>query len=202
MPKMKTHKGTKKRFRLTATGKAKHRRAGTSHLATRKTHKQKRNLRGTGVVSDVETKRIRIALTDIATKIEPRPCDRMQFDYRGPIAMRTVKGAARNQAKKRLFHKVKGFVGGRRRLLRTAKETLIRAGVYAFRDRRNRKREFRKLWIIRINAAVRQRGLAYSVFINGLTKAQIELDRKILADLAVTDPAAFDQIVAAVKEVQ
>ena len=102
--------------------------------------------------------------------------------------MRTVKGAARNQAKKRLFHKVKGFVGGRRRLLRTAKETLIRAGVYAFRDRRNRKREFRKLWIIRINAAVRERGLSYSAFINGLTKAQIELDRKILADLAVTDP--------------
>ena len=114
--------------------------------------------------------------------------------------MRTVKGAARNQAKKRLFHKVKGFVGGRRRLLRTAKETLIRAGVYAFRDRRNRKREFRKLWIIRINAAVRERGLSYSAFINGLTKAQIELDRKILADLAVTDTAAFDQIVAAVKE--
>ncbi len=114
--------------------------------------------------------------------------------------MRTVKGAARNQAKKRLFHKVKGFVGGRRRLLRTAKETLIRAGVYAFRDRRNRKREFRKLWIIRINAAVREHGLSYSTFINGLTKAQIELDRKILADLAVTDPAAFDQVVAAVKE--
>ncbi len=114
--------------------------------------------------------------------------------------MRTVKGAARNQAKKRLFHKVKGFVGGRRRLLRSAKETLIRAGVYAFRDRRNRKREFRKLWIIRINAAVRERGLSYSAFINGLTKAQIELDRKVLADLAVTDPTAFDQVVAAVKE--
>jgi len=120
--------------------------------------------------------------------------------FQGQIAMRTVKGAARNQAKKRLFHKVKGFVGGRRRLLRTAKETLIRAGVYAFRDRRNRKREFRKLWIIRINAAVRERGLSYSAFINGLTKAQIGLDRKILADLAVTDPAAFDQVVAAVKE--
>ncbi len=89
--------------------------------------------------------------------------------------MRTVKGAARNQAKKRLFKKVKGFVGGRRRLLRTAKETLVRAGVYAFRDRRNRKREFRKLWIIRINAAVRERGLRYSEFINGLTKAEIEL---------------------------
>ena len=88
--------------------------------------------------------------------------------------MRTVKGAARNQAKKRLFRKVKGFVGARRKLLRTAKETLIRAGVYAYRDRRNRKREFRKLWIIRINAAVRQRGHALSEFIAALTKAKIE----------------------------
>ena len=69
--------------------------------------------------------------------------------------MRTTKGAARTRAKNRLFKKVKGFVGGRGRLLRTAKESLIRSGVYAFRDRRNRKRDFRKLWIIRINAAVR-----------------------------------------------
>ena len=114
--------------------------------------------------------------------------------------MRTVKGAARNQAKKRLFRKVKGFVGGRRRLLRTAKETLLRAGVYAFRDRRNRKREFRKLWIIRIGAAVQQHGLNYSTFINGLTKAEIDLDRKILSDMAATDPAAFEQVVAVVKE--
>ncbi len=114
--------------------------------------------------------------------------------------MRTTKGSARTRAKNRLFKKVKGFVGGRRRLLRTAQEALIRAGVYAYRDRRVRKREFRKLWIIRINAAVRERGLSYSAFINGLTKAEIGLDRKILADLAVTDAAAFDQIVAAVKE--
>ena len=84
--------------------------------------------------------------------------------------------------------------------MRTAKETLIRAGVYAFRDRRNRKREFRKLWIIRINAAVRERGLRYSEFINGLALANIELDRKMMADLAVTDPPAFDAIVAVVKE--
>ena len=114
--------------------------------------------------------------------------------------MRTVKGAARNQAKKRLFRKVKGFVGARRKLVRTAKETLIRAGVYAYRDRRNRKREFRSLWIIRINAAVRQRGWRYSEFICGLNKANIGLDRKILADWAVTDPAAFDQVVAAAKQ--
>ncbi len=113
--------------------------------------------------------------------------------------MRTTKGAARTRAKKRLFRKVKGFVGGRRRLIRTAKETLVRSGVYAFRDRRNRKREFRKLWIIRINAAVRQHGLRYSDFIAGLKKADIELDRKILADMAVADPEGFEQVIALAK---
>jgi len=78
-------------------------------------------------------------------------------------------------------------------------ETLIRAGAYAYRDRRLRKRDFHKLWIIRINAAVRQLGLRYSEFIHGLHKAQIGLDRKILADMAVSDPAAFGQVVEAVK---
>ena len=80
-------------------------------------------------------------------------------------------------------------------MLRTVKETLLRAGVYAYRDRRTRKREFRKLWIIRINAATRERGLRYSEFIHGLQKAGIELDRKMLADLAVSAPAAFEVIV-------
>jgi large subunit ribosomal protein L20 len=114
--------------------------------------------------------------------------------------MRTTSGVPRNRAKKRLFKKVKGFVGGRRRLLRSAQETLVRAGAFAYRDRRNRKREFRKLWIIRINAAVRQRGWRYSEFIAALNKAHIGLDRKILADWAVSDPAAFDQVVVAAKE--
>jgi large subunit ribosomal protein L20 len=114
--------------------------------------------------------------------------------------MRTTKGAARTRAKNRLFKKVKGFVGGRRKLLRTAKETLVRAGVYAFRDRRNRKREFRKLWIIRINAAVRQHGLRYSEFIAGMKKANIELDRKILSEMAIADPQGFEQVVEVVKK--
>lgn len=114
--------------------------------------------------------------------------------------MRTTKGAARRQAKRRLFRKAKGYVGGRRRLLRTAKENLIRAGVYAYRDRRNRKREFRKLWIIRINAAVRERGLRYSQFIAGLAAAKIALDRKSLAEMAVNDPEAFDQVVQMVRQ--
>ena len=114
--------------------------------------------------------------------------------------MRTSKGAARNKAKKRLFQKTKGYRGGRNNLLRTAKETVIRAGVFAYRDRRVRKREFRKLWIIRINAAVRERGLRYSEFIAGLKRAQIELDRKTLAEMAVNDSAAFDAVVEKARE--
>ena len=114
--------------------------------------------------------------------------------------MRTTRGAAGRQAKRRLFKKVKGYVGGRRKLLRTAKETLVRAGAFAFRDRRARKREFRKLWIIRISAAVRERGLRYSEFIHGLAKANITLDRKSLSEIAIADPAAFDAVAAEVKK--
>ena len=113
--------------------------------------------------------------------------------------MRTVKGAARNKAKRRLYKKVKGYRGGRGNMLRTAKETLIRAGVYAFRDRRVRKREFRKLWIIRINAACRERGMRYSEFIHGLDKAGIGLDRKSLSEMAIHDPAGFDTVLEKVK---
>jgi large subunit ribosomal protein L20 len=114
--------------------------------------------------------------------------------------MRTTKGAARTRAKNRLFKRAKGYVGGRRKLLRTVKESLVRAGKYAFRDRRNRKRDFRRLWIIRINAAVRAHGLRYSEFIAGLVKAQIELDRKLLADMAVVDPQGFETVVNLVKQ--
>ena len=114
--------------------------------------------------------------------------------------MRTVKGAARNKAKRRLLKKTKGYRGGRNNLLRSAKETLLRSGAFAYRDRKVRKREFRKLWIIRINAATRERGLRYSEFIHGLGKAKIELDRKSLSEMAIHDPEAFDAVVAQVKE--
>ena len=113
--------------------------------------------------------------------------------------MRTTIGAARRRKKNRLFQKAKGYTGGRRRLLRSMKETLVRAEAFAFRDRRARKRDFRKLWIIRINAAVRERGLRYSEFIAGLKKAQIELDRKTLSEMAISDVPAFDAVVAQAK---
>jgi large subunit ribosomal protein L20 len=113
--------------------------------------------------------------------------------------MRTSKGAARTQAKKRILKRAKGYWGGRRKLLRTVKETLLRAGAFAFRDRRTKKRKFRQLFIIRLNAACRERGLRYSEFIAGLKKANIELDRKSLSEIAIADPAAFDAVVAEVK---
>ena len=114
--------------------------------------------------------------------------------------MRTKKGAARTRAKRRLFKRTKGYRGGRNNLLRTAKETVIRADVFAYRDRRLRKRDFRRLWITRINAATRQRGLRYSEFISGLGKSGIELNRKMLSEMAIHDPTAFDAIVEQAKE--
>lgn len=114
--------------------------------------------------------------------------------------MRTTKGAARSKAKRRLFRKAKGYRGGRSNLLRTVKETLVRAEAYAYRDRRVRRRDLRKLWIIRINAAARLRGLRYSELIHGLNKAGIELDRKTLSEMAIHDVPAFDKIVDEVKQ--
>ena len=114
--------------------------------------------------------------------------------------MRTKSVVPRLRAKKRLFKRVKGSVGGRRRLLRTAKESIIRAGVYARRDRRRKKRDFRRLWIVRINAACRQRGLRYSQFIAGLEKIGSELDRRTLAEMAVLDPTGFDAVVENVRK--
>ncbi len=115
--------------------------------------------------------------------------------------MRTRRGAARRQAKNRLFRRAKGYRAGKSTLLRQMKEALVRAGVYAFRDRRDRKRQFRRLWIIRLNAAVRERGIRYSVFINGLKKANIGLDRKSLSEMAIHDAPSFDAIVEKVKQV-
>jgi large subunit ribosomal protein L20 len=115
--------------------------------------------------------------------------------------MRTRRGAARRQSKNRLFRRAKGYRGAKSKLLRQTKEAVIRAGVYAFRDRRDRKRQFRRLWIIRLNAAARQRGLKYSELIDGLKRAHIDLDRKSLSEMAIHDPAGFDAIVEKVKQV-
>jgi large subunit ribosomal protein L20 len=108
-------------------------------------------------------------------------------------------GSKTRQRRKKVLKQAKGYVGGRHRLYRTAAETVLRAGAFAYRDRRQKKRAARGLWIIRINAACRGLGLSYSQFMAGLRKAGVLLDRKILAELAVTDPAAFAKLAETAK---
>jgi len=108
-------------------------------------------------------------------------------------------GAKTRQRRKKILKQAKGYVGGRRKLYRTAAETVLRAGAFAYRHRKQKKRLARGLWIVRINAACRQAGVSYSVFMAGLKKAGVLLDRKVLAELAVNDPAAFGSIVDKVK---
>ena len=112
---------------------------------------------------------------------------------------RVKRGVQARARHKKVLKKAKGYYGARRKTFRVAKQAVIKAGQYAYRDRRQRKRQFRALWIQRINAAARMNGLSYSRFINGLKKANIELDRKILADMAMNDAAAFSAVVAQAK---
>lgn len=113
---------------------------------------------------------------------------------------RVKTGVVRRRRHKKILKLARGFYSGRRKHFRKAKEQLERSLVYAYRDRRSKKRDFRRLWIIRINAACRLNNISYSRFINGLKKANIELDRKILANLAMNDADAFSKIVQNVKE--
>ncbi len=104
---------------------------------------------------------------------------------------RVKRGVVARERHKKVLKKAKGYYGARRKVFRVAKQAVIKAGQYAYRDRRQRKRQFRALWIARINAAARENGLSYSRLINGLKKAEVEIDRKVLADLAVHDKAGF-----------
>ena len=104
---------------------------------------------------------------------------------------RVKRGVTARNKHKKVLKQAKGYYGARRKVYRVAKQAVIKAGQYSYRNRRNRKRQFRRLWIVRINAASRQFGLSYSRFMDGLNKAGIEVDRKVLADLAVNDIAAF-----------
>ncbi|MFU8876907.1 MAG: 50S ribosomal protein L20 [Wenzhouxiangellaceae bacterium] len=104
---------------------------------------------------------------------------------------RVKRGVIARRRHRKVLSRAKGYYGARRKVYRVAKQAVIKAGQYAYRDRRQRKRDFRSLWIQRINAAAREHGLSYSRFINGLKKAEIEIDRKMLAELAVNDKVAF-----------
>jgi large subunit ribosomal protein L20 len=119
---------------------------------------------------------------------------------------RVKSNVVRLKRKKQVLEAAKGAYGGRSKLWKAAKETVERGWRYAYRDRKNKKRDFRRLWIVRINAAAHQHGMSYSVFMNGLKQAGLEIDRKILADIAVRDPQAFgaiaDQVRSALDKAQ
>ncbi|PCI21408.1 MAG: 50S ribosomal protein L20 [Piscirickettsiaceae bacterium] len=112
---------------------------------------------------------------------------------------RVKRGVVARARHKKILKQAKGYYGARSRIYRVAKQAVIKAGQYAYRDRRQRKRQFRALWIARINAGARSCGLSYSRFMNGLKKASIGLDRKVLADMAVFDKPAFSELVATAK---
>ena len=112
---------------------------------------------------------------------------------------RVKRGVVARARHKKVLKQAKGYYGARSRIFRVAVQAVTKAGQYAYRDRRQRKRQFRQLWIARINAAARQNGMSYSRFINGLKKASVEIDRKILADIAVHDKNAFTALVEAAK---
>ncbi len=107
---------------------------------------------------------------------------------------RVKRGVTAKARHRKVLKQAKGYYGARSRVYRVAKQAVIKAGQYAYRDRRQRKRQFRQLWIVRINAAARECGLSYSRFMNGLSKASIDIDRKVLADLAVNDKEAFAEL--------
>ena len=175
MPKVKTNSGAKKRFSFTGTGKVKRRHAYHSHILTKKTKKQKRNLVGTTIVDDSNMKQVRDLL-----------CLR-------------VNHVASRAKRKRILKLTRGYFGARKNVWTVAKNTWEKGLTYAYRDRRNKKRNFRSLWIQRINAAARMEGMSYSVLMGKLAKAGIEINRKVLADLAMNNPEAFKAIVEKVK---
>lgn len=113
---------------------------------------------------------------------------------------RAKRGVVAKARHKKILKEAKGYYGARSKSFKVAKQAVIKAGQYAYRDRRQRKRQFRSLWITRINAAARAHGLSYSRLMHGLGQAEIEIDRKVLADIAVHDPEAFASIASAAKE--
>ncbi|RME88637.1 MAG: 50S ribosomal protein L20 [Candidatus Hydrogenedentota bacterium] len=109
--------------------------------------------------------------------------------------MRAVNGTIHKNRRKKILKRAKGFLGGRGRLYRTAKDAVMKSGQWAYRDRRVKKRDFRRLWITRINAACRQEGISYSKFMHGLNKNNVKINRKQLSELAIHNPEAFKKLV-------
>ena len=181
MPKIKTHSGAKKRFKLTKNGKVLRAHAYKSHILNKKTTKRKRNLRKTTVA-------------DVTNVVQIKRLIPYKYSFRngGHREMARVKGALMTRKRrKKILKLAKGYYGAKSKLFRTAKEAVMKSGQYAYIGRRQKKRDFRRLWITRISAAAKINGMNYSTFMNGMKKAGITLNRKMLAELAVSDAAAF-----------
>ena len=199
MPKNKTHRGTAKRVKVSATGKLLRQRAGKRHLLEKKSSRVTRRLDGgsrgghAGRQADPQAARSSDPAhpdSDSSPGRLTRPRDRQDE----PVAR--VKRAVNAQKKRRTtLEAASGYRGQRSRLYRKAKEQILHSMQYAYRDRRARKGDFRQLWITRINAAARQNGMTYNRLIQGLRIAEVEVDRKNLAELAVSDPTAFTALV-------
>ena len=177
---MKTHSGAKKRFRKTGTGKLRGRRAYSSHILEKKSPKRKRQDGETG--------------GDLAQ----RRADGAQAA--GGQVSRVKRSVHARKKRRKVLKEAKGYFGRKHSSYRFAKEQVQRSGMYAYRDRRNKKRTFRRLWITRINAAARLEGMSYSELIHGLGKAEVEVNRKMLAEIAVSDRDAFRRFVELARE--
>ena len=172
--KLKKHSGASKRFKKTGSA-IKSRSANRNHILTKQSTKRKRHNRGLNKISGT-------VLKNGFEVIE------------GLIMPRVTKSVTAKAKHKKVLNSTKGHYGARSRLYKTAKQSNIKSLQYAFRDRKNKKRVFRSLWISRINAASRMLGVSYSSFSNGLSKNNIILDRKVLSDIAVNDSATFEVI--------
>ena len=197
MPKMKTHRGAAKRFKVTGTGKITRRKAFRAHLLEKKPTRRTRRLGAPGRGRPAATRSASSACSAADTRrLASHAVRRREFQ-----SMARVKRSVHSKkSRRKVLARAEGYRGSRSRSVRKANEQVMHSGNYAYRDRRARKGEFRRLWIVRINAACRENDISYSRFVAGLKAAEIEVDRKILADLAVRDSAAFGALVTTARE--
>ena len=179
MPKQKSHSGSKKRFDVTGSGRVKRAQSGKNHKTGDKPRKRKRSLRQTAYVSDAQESNVKNLI----------PYKKLESKEEG--TMRIKRGVNAVKKRRKIFKLSKGYFGSKSRSYRIAREAVMKSLMYAYVGRKRRKRDFRQLWIARINAAARVNGLSYSKFMHGLKVAGIDLNRKVLADIAVSDAAAF-----------
>ena len=192
MPKLKTRKAAAKRFKATGSGKFMRRRAFRNHLLDHKTPKQKRHLATKAVVQR------RMNCASSGCFLTP-DCSVTDLITPSNVMARVKRGNVARKRRNKILKLARGFRGSNGTLFRTANQRVMKALCNAYRDRRRRKRDFRRLWIARINAAARINGVSYSRLMGGLKKADVRLNRKMLAQLAVVDPGSFTNVVSAAK---